>query len=150
MLDPDIRRHRACIARDLVLLAASPEEQFEFFDRTGCPREELALQWLDWDEMMLPQVVAAGAITLEIARSCNEITEALSSFNYLVGEEITRNGHMGPHHRMYSDVSIRADPRWQHVRSLARGALRGLHDLGVITRELTDPDYGTAVIEPGP
>ncbi len=148
MLDDDTRMHRACIGRDLVLLAAPPHEQLEYFNRTGCPPIELFNQWMNWEEMMLPQVIEAGALTPEIERVTSEITESLRKLDSELAAEVRLAGNLEPLRVGYSDDAIRHDPRWEHIRELAGKALEGLHDLGVITRELADPAYNTAVIEP--
>jgi hypothetical protein len=141
---------RACVGRDLVLLAASADQQLEYCQRTGCPWEELSNQWLSWDDEMLPQLIHAGALTPEIEQTANEITESLRKYGQEVGDEIRRVGYMGPYQKQFSERAIREDQRWEHIRVLATKALAGLHKLGVITRKLTDPDYNTAVIEPDP
>jgi hypothetical protein len=92
MLDADTRTHRACIGRDLVLLAAPPDEQLEYFNRTGCPRVELFNQWMNWEEMMLPQVIKAGAITPEIERLTSEITESLRNLDRDLAAEVRLAG----------------------------------------------------------
>jgi hypothetical protein len=130
------------------LLAASADDQLEYFHRTGCPREELSLQWLDWDDMMLPQLVEAGALRPDIEHTANEITESLRIYRQEIREEARRVGHHGPYRNQFSDGAIREDERWEHIRELARKALADLHDLGVLTRDLTDADYNTPLIEP--
>jgi len=134
----------------LVLLAASADEQLEYFQRTGCLWEELSNQWLSWDDMMLPQLIKAGALTPEIERTANEITESLRKYGQEVGDEIRRFGHIGPYQSQFSERALREDERWAHARDLAKRALADLYELGVITRKLTDPDYNYAVIEPHP
>lgn len=136
------------MARDLVLLAASADQQLEYFHRTSCPWEELSNQWLSDDDPMLPQLIQAGALTPEIERSAQEITKILGKYGQEVGDEIRRVGHMGPYQKQFSERAIREDERWEQIRALARKALADLHELGIITRSLTDPDYNTAVIEP--
>lgn len=99
---------------------------------------------------MLPQVVEAGALTPDIERTANEITEALLKYGQEVGNEIRRVGHMGPYQKQFSERALREDDRLEHIRNLAQKALAEFHDLGIITRKLTDPDYNTAVTEPCP
>jgi len=146
-LGEDNRMFRACIGRDLVLLAASADEQLEYFHRTGRPSEELSNQWLDWDDVVLPQLIDAGALTPDIEQTANEITETLPKYQ---DDEILRVGHIRAHQRQFSERALREDERWEHIRDLAKTALDDLHELGVITRKLTDPDYDLPVIEPHP
>jgi hypothetical protein len=130
------------------LLAATADEQLDYFHRTGCPWEELSLQWLDWDDMMLPQLIEAGALTPDIEHTANEITEPLRTYRQEIREEIRRVGHHGSYRNQFSDRAILEDERWEHIRELARKALADLHDLGVLTRDLTDANYNTPLIEP--
>jgi hypothetical protein len=65
-----------------------------------------------------------------------------------IREEIRRVGHHGPYRNQFSDRAIREDERWEHIRELARKALADPHDLGVLTRDLTDAHYNTPLIEP--
>jgi hypothetical protein len=114
----------------------------------GCPWEELSNQWLDWDDMMLPQLIDAGALTPDIEQTANEITESLRKYCQEVGDEIRQVGHTGPYQKQFSERALSEDDRWEHIRNLAKKALTDLYELGVIGRTLTDPDYNTAVIEP--
>lgn len=113
--------------------------------------EELSNQWLSWDDDMLPLLIHDGALTPEIEQTANEITESLRKYGQEVSDEIDRVGDFhGPYRKQFSERAIREDSRWEHIRDLAKTALADLHELGVITRQLTDPDYNSAVIEPHP
>ena len=130
------------------MLAASADEQLEYFHRTGRPSEELSNQWLDWDNVVLPQLIDAGALTPDIEQKANEITETLPK--YQEDDEMLRVGHIRAYQRQFSERALREDESWELIRDLAKRALDDLHELGVITRKLTDPDYDLPVIEPHP
>ena len=129
------------------MLAASAEEQLEYFHRTGRPSEELSNQWLDWDDVVLPQLIDAGALTPDIEQMAKQIREALPKYQ---GDELLRVGHIRAYQRQFSDRALCEDEGWEHIRDLAKRALDDLHELGVVTRKLTDPDYDLPVIEPHP
>jgi hypothetical protein len=119
------------------LLASSPDQQLEFFARTACPREELILEWLNWDCMMLPQVIEAGALTDELVQLTQSITEEITALN-------DRTDTLEGHRRVHSDEALRKWSEWEQIRTLSRSALLLLSGMGVSARSLTDPRYNDA------
>jgi hypothetical protein len=147
VIEPRVRCNRACIARDLVLLASTADQQLEYLTLRDVPREELILQWLDWDCDVLPEVIEAGALTDELVETLQSVTAEIAALNERIGQEGKRLGTMEPHRRAHSDEALRTWSEWEHIRVLSRMALQQLSDLGVTARTLTDPLYHDAPID---
>jgi hypothetical protein len=140
-LDNETLLVRAGVARDLLLLASPADDQIEYFRHRGIPREELYNEWMHWDTAMIPQLVSANALTPEIERLVEAITETMESFGSESRAEIERVGNLAPHFDMYSESAIRHGSRWAEIRSLSSEALAAFHRLGVVTLGLNDDDY---------
>ena len=118
-LGEDARLWRACIGKGPGLAGCLGRSAVGEY----CHKDELSLgklsnQWLSDHDPMLPQLREAGALTPEIERTTQEITQVLSEYGQEVGDEIRRVGHMGPYQKQFSERAIREDERWEQIRAL--------------------------------
>jgi hypothetical protein len=96
----------------LTLLASSSEEQLDHLAALGIPDavDELALEFDD-AAPLVPQLVAAKAITTEAEHAIHLLDQRLTSMS---GRE---------HSQLWTRSALKTAPQWTEIRALARRAL---------------------------
>ncbi|MFF4778967.1 hypothetical protein ACFY05_39705 [Microtetraspora fusca] len=109
------------LAEALVLLAAPAELQHDWCVRCTLPEDELALNFDDvYQTVWMVDEQWPGLLTAEVKAVLDGIDRGLQAMS---GEE---------HAEVWTCEGLMSDPRWEQVRILARRAVAGIAELGVV------------------
>jgi hypothetical protein len=126
----------------LVELAAPATEQVTYITRTGSDNLgqrvwDLAGDFWEWTNTMLPSMVKAGAVPPVLAEQIGKVVDAVQAIrdaDDLAWSERQSNWFHTPD-------ALGSDPLWAEVRHLAQESLEGFGDIGIPIPTLDDPDF---------
>jgi hypothetical protein len=124
--DEHLRLLRYRVVEVLVELAAAPEQQIAYFDRTDNNVDEL-VEHFSWTQEFTPNVRAAGLLP-------ESTVEPLDAIDRLLAEMSARKDAS-----LWSNNALATLEEWHRIRAFARTALQQLSDLGIPIPSIEDP-----------
>ena len=137
MVDQEDLLLRYRVVEELVLLAATGDEQVEFLAREGWDRMELLKGYPNWSQDIVPVLDERGMMSPEVMDATRAVSVALATLDTELANEYKRTKAI----KALTDGGIVGDARWQQIRGLAQAALSAFRDLGVTVPDLLDASY---------
>ena len=127
--DSKLLRYR--LVEALVPLAAGPEEQIAYLDRTRSDTDDLVNDFADWAIYWTPRLEAEGLVPGRLVAVLHAIAGRLT--------DMTER----PDTSLWTDEALRTLDDWREIRALSAAALESFRGMGIrvplITDELLKP-----------